>query len=129
MPQDISGEDQWCSVRPQAANSLDGGPRKRGRVGCYTARSIGEVHTRPSESAGYYRRKRGWVQIAERYLGGHHDSSRSLDADRIGRSRRVRARTDPGADRRGARACEGEGGGSWSQTKADRPSEKGAIAR
>src|SRR6266403_1602741 len=72
------------------------------------------------------RRKRGWVQIAERYLGRHHDGTRSLDADRFGRSRRVRARTNPDADRRGARTCEGEGGNPWSEAEADQPSEEGS---
>ena len=46
MRQDISGEDQRCSVRPQAANAVDGGPGKGGRIGCHPARSIGEVHER-----------------------------------------------------------------------------------
>jgi hypothetical protein len=45
-----------------------------------------------------------------------------LDADRFGRSRRIRARTDPDTDRRGARACESEGCNSWSKAKAYRPS-------
>ena len=50
-----------------------------------------------------------------------------LDADRFGRSRRIRARTDPDTDRRGARACESEGCNSWSKAKAYRRRE--AIAR
>src|SRR6266849_9266359 len=46
MREDLSGEDQRCSVRPQTANAPNGGPRKRGRIGRHAARSIGEVHTR-----------------------------------------------------------------------------------
>ena len=52
--------------------------------------------------AGDDHRERGGVQISERRLGRHHDGAWSLDADRFGWSRRVRARTNPDADRRGA---------------------------
>src|ERR1019366_6064133 len=67
--EDISREDQRCSFRPQAADAPDGGPGKGGRVGSHPTRSIGEVHTRSPQSSGNDRRERGWVQIAERYLG------------------------------------------------------------
>ena len=59
------------------------------RIGCHPARSTGAVHARSPEPAGDDRRKRGRLQIAKRYLGRHHDGAWSVDADRIGRSRRV----------------------------------------
>jgi ABC-type Zn uptake system ZnuABC Zn-binding protein ZnuA len=45
MREDISGKDQWCLVRSQATNALNGSPSKRGCLGRHPSRSISEIHT------------------------------------------------------------------------------------
>jgi DNA invertase Pin-like site-specific DNA recombinase len=65
----------------------------------------------------------------KRYLGRHHDGAWSLDADCFGRSRRVRARTDPDTDRRGAGACEGRGVILGRKPKLTGHQRREAIAR
>ena len=114
------------SDRKQLA-APDGGARERGRVGRHPARSIGAVHARSPEPSGNDRGERGGLQVSQRHVGRHHDGAWPLDADGLGWSCRVRARTNPDADRRRARACQGPWGRPWSKAEAIAPSAEGGF--
>jgi hypothetical protein len=75
-----------------AASALARPTRHRRRADGDAARPAGPVYTRPVEHACGDHRQKSRFPLACRHMCRHHHSARPLDADRLGRPRRVRAR-------------------------------------